>query len=198
MAVLQHEREQKSAALLELLKSKLASHIISSRITLGDAEVHIRREGMLDFFGLLKLDSELRFEMLMSVTAVDWLDEREDRFEVVYHLLSLTHLHRLRIKIAASETEPVVESVVSLWESANFLERECHDMYGIRFNGNPDHRRILMYEEFEGYPLRKDYPVQGKQPRVKLRYPEVENTARHMIRPTLVQIGKGRNGAQHS
>lgn len=181
--------ESKSALLLKLLHEKLPNHIISSEVNLGDAVVRIRREGMVDFFRLLKLDSQLSFEMFLNVTAVDWMDERDARFEVVYHLLSLKHRSRLRIKIDADEDKPEVDSLVSLWPGANFMEREVWDMYGIKFAGHPDLRRILMYEEFKGYPLRKDYPVQGKQPRVKLRHPEVENTARLMDRPELVQIG---------
>jgi len=114
----------------------------------------------------------------------------EDRFEIVYHLLSIPGLKRLRIKVALSEDKPEIDSATDLWTAANFLEREVWDMYGIKFRGHPDLRRILMYEEFQGHPLRKDYPVQAKQPRVPLRMPEVENTARDMKRPTLVQIRK--------
>jgi NADH-quinone oxidoreductase subunit C len=116
------------------------------------------------------------------------MDERDDRFEVVYHLLGLGSMLRVRIKIAVPEHKPEVASLVPLFSSANFMEREVWDMYGISFKGHPDLRRILMYEEFKGHPLRKDYPVQGKQPRVALRYPEVENTAREMVRGELVAI----------
>jgi NADH-quinone oxidoreductase subunit C len=116
------------------------------------------------------------------------MDLRDERFEVVYQLLSLSKLWRVTIKVAVSESNPEVDSVVSLWAGANFLEREVWDMFGIRFTGHPDLRRILMYEEFVGHPLRKDYPVQGKQPRIPLRAPEVENTARSMSRPDLVTI----------
>ncbi|RMG44169.1 MAG: NADH-quinone oxidoreductase subunit C [Candidatus Dadabacteria bacterium] len=145
---------------------------------------------MLDFFKILKLDTELGFNILLSVTAVDWLDKRENRFEVVYHLLSLQHLHRLRVKIDVPENNPEVDSLIDLWKSANFMERECWDMYGIKFKGHPNLKRILMYDEFKGHPLRKDYPVQGKQPRVPLRHPEVRNTAVDMHRPPLVKINK--------
>jgi NADH-quinone oxidoreductase subunit C len=126
--------------------------------------------------------------MLLDVTAVDWLDSRPERFEVVYQLLSLSTASRLTVKVAVSESSPELPSATALWHSANFLEREVWDMFGIRFQGHPDLRRILMYEEFQGHPLRKDYPVQGKQPRIPLRMPEVENTARRMQRPDLVAI----------
>ena len=143
---------------------------------------------------LLKSDADLSFAMLIDVTAVDWMDRRDERFEVVYHLMSLRHLFRLRVKVAVPESDPKIASLTSIWSSANFLERECWDMYGVVFDGHPDLRRLLMYSEFVGHPLRKDYPVQKKQPRVRLRVPEVQNTAVQMNRPDLVQI-RSRRGA---
>ena len=86
------------------------------------------------------------------------------RFAVVYHFYSLQHKHRLRLVIPVEEAEPELDSLTSLWAGANWLEREVWDMFGIRFRGHPDLKRILMYEEFEGYPLRKDYPVNKRQP----------------------------------
>jgi NADH-quinone oxidoreductase subunit C len=86
------------------------------------------------------------------------------RFTVVYHFFSLSHKHRLRLIVALDEADPEVDSLTSLWAGANWLEREVWDMFGIRFRGHPDLRRILMYEEFEGHPLRKDYPVKKRQP----------------------------------
>ena len=132
--------------------------------------------------------------MLIDVTGVDWLDSRPHRFEVVYQLLSLSKTYRLTVKVPLSEDRPEVASATSLWHGANFLEREVWDMFGIRFVGHPDLRRILMYDEFVGHPLRKDYPVQGKQPRIPLRYPEVENTARLMLRGDLVTIRSKKGG----
>ena len=139
-------------------------------------------------FEKLKSCDDLLFDMLIDVTAVDWLDRRESRFDVVYQLLSTKHLHRLTIKIAVDEANPEVESVVSLWNSANFLEREVWDMFGIVFKNHGDLRRILMYDEFVGHPLRKDYPKNGKQPRVPLRIPELRNTSADMHRDELVQL----------
>jgi NADH-quinone oxidoreductase subunit C len=109
------------------------------------------------------LKSELLFDMLLDVTAIDW-PERTPRFDVVYHFFSTTHLMRIRLKIAAAQPEPVVDSLLSLYGSAGFMERECHDMYGIGFRGNPDLRPILLYEGFAGHPLRKDYPKLREQP----------------------------------
>jgi len=88
----------------------------------------------------------------------------EVRFVVVYHFFSLKHKHRLRLVVPVEEADPEVESLTSLWAGANWLEREVWDMYGIRFQGHPDLKRILMYAEFEGHPLRKDYPVNKRQP----------------------------------
>lgn len=185
--------EEISKKLLELLNSKLGKHILKSEISLGDAVVYVTPDQLVDFFNILKLDAELGFDFLASVTAVDWLEEREERFELVYHLMSMSHKYRLRVKVSLAGEEPEIDSVAKLWHSANFMEREVWDMYGVKFKGHPDLRRILMYEEFEGHPLRKDYPILGKQPRVKLRHPEVENTGPHMKRPELVKIGE-RNG----
>ena len=187
------EKEQ-TDNVLRLIDKKLQTHIESHRSHLGSAEVVVQAEKFLDFFKLLKLDSELAFNMLISVTATDWLDERDHRFEVIYHLLSTTHMHRIRVKVLLPEDKLELPTLVNLWSGANFMEREVYDMYGVKFLGHPDLRRILMYDEFEGYPLRKDYPLQGKQPRIELRSPEVENTARLMSRPSLssglVQINR--------
>ncbi len=164
-----NKQDTRSAELLALLQSKLESQIESSEISKGHVVVEVSRDSMLDFFKLLKLDTELDFNMFVNVTAVDWLDERDQRFEVVYHLTSSRRHHRLRIKISVPENNPKLQSLSALWSGANFMEREVWDMYGIEFEGHPDLRRILMYDEFKGFPLRKDYPIQGKQPRIPLR-----------------------------
>ena len=148
----------------------------------------LKREGMLEVFKTLRDGEPFLFNMLIDVTCVDWLDKREPRFDVVYQLLSLTYNHRLCIKVSASEELPEVDSVRSLWPAANFLEREAWDMYGVRFDGHGDLRRILMYDEFVGHPLRKDYPLRGKQPRVALRVPELRNTSADMHRQELVSL----------
>jgi NADH/F420H2 dehydrogenase subunit C len=134
--------------------------------------------------------------MMLCVSGVDYFDHEfdfrssEDRFEVVYHLLKVPSNEtdsaaRLRVRVGVPESDPSIDSVSALWAGANFMEREIWDMYGITFNGHPDMRRILMYDEFVGHPLRKDYPIQAKQPRIPLLSPEVENTARLMQRPSL-------------
>ncbi len=111
----------------------------------------------------LKEDPELQYNYLMDLTAVDYW-KRKPRFEVVYHFLSVVHSFRLRLKLPVAEPEPTVDSLTSLWPSANWYEREVYDMFGIQFTGHPDLRRILLYPEFEGHPLRKDYPIKRRQP----------------------------------
>jgi NADH-quinone oxidoreductase subunit C len=175
-----------------LIGGKFGSNLISLQLDLGDVVAVVHPDRFLDLVSILKLDSELQFNLLLSVTAVDWMDARPERFEAVYHFLSTTHLHRVRVKVPLPESKPVVKSLYSLYPGANFMEREAWDMLGIQFDGHPDLRRVLMYEEFVGHPLRKDYPVQGKQPRIPLRYPEVHNTARDMNRPGLYAINPKR------
>jgi NADH-quinone oxidoreductase subunit C len=184
-----------SQALYQILRAKFnASSFSSLSLELDScSEVVIGGEAsqLFDLLSFLKEDRELVFDFLIDITTIDWLDSKKERFEIVYHLQSIKNLYRLRIKAYLAEAKPEVRSVTSLWKSANFLEREVWDMYGIIFIGHPDLRRLLMYEEFIGHPLRKDYPIQKKQPRVKLRYPEVRNTAMDMKRHDLVQINRG-------
>ncbi len=114
------------------------------------------------------LANDFAFDMLLDVTAVDWL-QQSPRFEVVWHLYSTQHKVRIRIKTRVTEDDPVVASLTPLYGAAHFVERECHEMYGIRFAGNSDLRPLLLYEGFVGHPLRKDYPKNGEQPLVPYR-----------------------------
>ena len=118
-----------------------------------------------------RLKVEFGFDLFLDVTAVDWLG-RSPRFEVVYHFYSTGHHVRVRLKTRVPEADPTVDSLISLYGSARFMERECHDMYGIVFRGNPDLRPILLYEGFVGHPLRKDYPKRAEQPLVPFRDPQ--------------------------
>ncbi len=159
-----------SAPLLARLVETFGDRIVASHSECGDETIAIRREDALDIFAQLRDRPEFAFNFLMDATCVDRLGQRP-RFEVVYHLTSLTHGHRLRVKIGVPEEDPVVPSLVPLWNAANWLEREAWDMFGIRFSGHPDLRRILLYEQFVGHPLRKDYPVNKRQPIVPERDP---------------------------
>ena len=131
----------------------------------GDATALVERAEILDVLSLLRDDAALEFDMLTDLTAVDYLP-RVPRFEVVYHLFSTTRSHRVRIKAPVPAEDASIASAVGLFPSANWMEREVWDLYGIRFEGHPDLRRILLYEEFEGHPLRKDYPKERRQPLV--------------------------------
>jgi len=115
-----------------------------------------------------RLKQPFGFDILLDVTAVDWPGEAE-RFEVVHHFYSTTHKCRVRLKTRVGAADPTVDSLVPLYGSAAFMERECHDMYGITFRGNDDLRPILLYEGFVGHPLRKDYPKRREQPLVPYR-----------------------------
>jgi NADH-quinone oxidoreductase subunit C len=136
----------------------------------GQAVITVPRESVFDALRTLRDDPELAFDALTDLTAVDYLP-REPRFDVVYQLNSLAHHHRLRVKAGVPGDDPQIASATPLWNAALWAEREVWDLFGIHFAGHPDLRRILMYPEFEGYPLRKDYPVNKRQPLVPERDP---------------------------
>lgn len=158
--------------LLARVSEVLGARVLDRHHHCGDVTIVIGRDDALDTLRTLRDRAELCFNFLMDLTAVDFLG-RAPRFEVVYHLYSLSQNLRLRVKIGVPTDEPWVHSAVPVWKSANWLEREVWDMFGIRFIGHPDPRRILMYEEFVGHPLRKDYPVAHRQPLTEERDPIV-------------------------
>ena len=122
--------------------------------------IYVDRSSIRDACVLLRDDPGCPFNFLSDVTCVDWYPQ-EPRFEVVYHLLSIPRKERVRLKVRLDSSSPAVESVTSLWPAANYFEREVYDLFGVRFNGHPYLRRLLMPEDWEGHPLRKDYPVEG-------------------------------------
>jgi NADH-quinone oxidoreductase subunit C len=122
--------------------------------------IYMERSAIRDACGLLKDDPNCLFNYLSDVTCVDWFPS-EPRFEVIYQLLSIPKKERVRLKVRLGSDSPAVESVTSVWPGANYFEREVFDLFGIRFLGHPYLRRLLMPEDWEGYPLRKDYPVEG-------------------------------------
>jgi NADH-quinone oxidoreductase subunit C len=154
--------------ILGLLRERFGPAIVGTHAHRGDHTAVVARDAILPLLTFCREDAGLAFDMLTDLTAVDYsaFSGREDgpRFEVVYHLSSLPHNHRLRVKVQVSEDEPVVPTAMGLWPIANWLEREVWDMFGIRFAGHPDLRRLLLYEEFVGHPLRKDYPINRRQP----------------------------------
>ena len=154
---------------IQYLTETFGGLIIESHAFRGDETVVMRGEGLLEVIRFLKEDRKLDFNFLTDITAVDYLEKKQPRFEVVYHLYSLRANRRMRVKVPVEEDQPEVDSLTLLWKGANWLEREVWDMFGIRFRGHPDMKRILLYEEFRGYPLRKDYPVNQRQPLVPER-----------------------------
>ncbi len=132
----------------------------------GDPLVYIKREAVSKVLKALKEDAGLSFDVLMDLFAVDYLhwEEKADRFEIIYNLFSSTKLHRLFVKVAVPEREPSLDSVASVWPAADWFEREVWDMFGVSFKGHPNLKRILMYEEFKGHALRKDYLYNKRQP----------------------------------
>jgi NADH-quinone oxidoreductase subunit C len=153
-----------SAALRRLIEAH-ADALVATHASLGDATAIVHAARLVDVMRFVRDDADCQFDMLTDVTAVDYLGE-EPRFEMVYHLYSLAKNKRLRVKARVGERAPEIATLNELWPSANWMEREVWDLYGIRFTGHPDLRRILLYEEFEGHPLRKDYPKERRQPLV--------------------------------
>lgn len=159
-----------AASQLQNIQDQLGAKVLSALQPQGDDVIVLERAGLRESFRLLKEDRQLSFDFLSDITAVDYWQKRQPRFEVVYQLVSLQQRRRLRVRVGVPEEDASVESLTPLWDGANFLEREVWDLYGIRFNGHPDLRRILLYDEFTGHPLRKDYPVNLCQPRVPERH----------------------------
>ena len=122
--------------------------------------IYVTRQAIRQGAALLKDDPACPFNYLSDITCVDW-HPSEPRFEVIYHLLSIRQKERVRLKVKLSGETPALDSLTSVWPGANYFEREVFDLFGIRFNGHPYLRRILMPENWEGHPLRKDYPVEG-------------------------------------
>lgn len=145
---------------IEKLKEFAPEAIEEVRVFRCELTLYIRLESLRRVCQLLRDAPDLQFKFLADVTAVD-LYPNEPRFEAVYHLLSLETGKRLRLKARVSGQDPRVDSLVSIWPAANAFEREVFDLFGIVFEGHPYLRRILMPEDWEGHPLRKDYPVQG-------------------------------------
>ena len=159
--------EMEEKKILEDLKKEFSEKIKETTSLFGDNIVVIDKDALLEIFSFLK-NKPNEYNMLLDLTCVDYKDQKP-RFEMVYHLFSLSRNQRLRIKTRLSEDDLIIDSLTSLWKNANWLEREIYDLFGVRFNGHPDLRRIFMYDGFEGYPLRKDYPLRKRQPRIHLR-----------------------------
>jgi len=157
------------------VKALLGADVLDTHDHRGDATVLVPVARVRECLQRLRDDPALAFNLLVDLTCVDYLG-REPRFELVYHLASLDLSpgtsgfskirHRLRVKAGIPSERVEADSVVALWDAANWYEREVWDLYGVQFRGHPDLRRILLYDEFEGHPLRKDYPKERRQPLV--------------------------------
>lgn len=157
-----------SEALQELadhITATAGGAVTGSKIALGELTLTAHRERIVPLLELLRDDARCRFEVLIDICGVDW-PAREHRFDVVYHLLSPRLNQRVRVKVETDEVAPV-PSAIPVFPAANWFEREAYDMYGIRFSGHPDLRRLLTDYGFRGYPLRKDFPLTGY---VEVRY----------------------------
>lgn len=132
----------------------------------GDDCAFVRKQRIVEVCRFLK--EERGFDMAPYITAVDYLGQ-DPRFEVVYNLYSTKRNERVRLRVKVPEADCSIPTVTSVWRGADWFERYCYDMYGIRVDGHPDPRRLLLYEEFVGHPLRKDYPLKGRQPLVPER-----------------------------
>lgn len=126
----------------------------------GDSTVVVPREHLRELCSRVRVDEDLQFNLLSDATCVDRFPA-EPRFELNYQLVSIPRGERITLRVRVPGSDPVVDSLCSVWPGANWLEREIFDLFGIRFNGHPDLRRILLPEDFEGHPLRRDYPVHG-------------------------------------
>jgi NADH-quinone oxidoreductase subunit C len=169
MVALHVPRTASDEGVIDAAKKVLGDAILAVKDHVGELTLTVKREEIANVLKALRDTPGLEYQQLMEVAGVDYPD-RAERFEVVYHLLSLTKNRRIRVKVSTDEATPV-PTVTTLWPVAGWLEREVFDMYGVGFSGNPDLRRILTDYGFEGYPQRKDFPLTGH---VELRYSEAE------------------------
>ncbi|MBB15282.1 NADH-quinone oxidoreductase subunit C [Candidatus Poribacteria bacterium] len=162
---------------IQQLRERFSDHILTVIDQRGELSVVVDKDASFQVLEFLKVDFNLSYDFLVDVTAIDY-SQMEDvlieygyaRYMVVYHLNAFLTNERLRVKVPVSEKDFTIKSVVALWNSANWLEREIYDMFGINFDGHPDLRRILMPDDFEGFPLRKDYPLRGRGEREKFNF----------------------------
>ena len=148
--------------LIEAIKAKFPDEVVGEGSHVGQYWAVIKRDKVAEICRFLKEDPDTKMDYLIDITAVDY-QPRTPRFEVVYIMHSMKHVHRVRLKVLLSEDDPVVPSVTGVWRTADWLERETYDLMGIKFDGHPDLCRILLPDDWEGHPLRKDYPIEGPE-----------------------------------
>lgn len=147
---------------VEKLKKENPSWISDVKDALGEVTISVPRDAIVDVCWVLK--TKHGFNMLVDLCGADRGPEEDPRFEVNYHVFSTEHHNRLRLKVVLNEDDPLVQTVVTVWRTANWHERETFDLLGIIFEGHPDLRRILLPSDFDGHALRKDYPLRGYEP----------------------------------
>jgi NADH-quinone oxidoreductase subunit C len=157
------------AGVIDAARAALGEALLEVKEAVGEITLSVRRESIIEVCRALRDTPGLEYQQLMEIAGVDY-PERPERFEVNYHLLSLTRNRRIRVKISTDEATPV-PSIVSLWPVVGWFEREIFDFYGVYFAGNPDLRRIFTDYGFEGFPFRKDFPLTGH---VEMRYSEAD------------------------
>ena len=148
----------------KMIEEKFAGQVLGTTAHVGQVGVSLKSDMIKDVCLYLRDEPMLRMDLLVDLTAVDFSAYPGDtgpRFEVVYNLISTTYRHRIRLKVRVPEEDPRIDTVSSIWQTANWHERETFDLMGIQFDGHPDLRRILMPEDWEGHPLRKEYPLKG-------------------------------------
>jgi NADH-quinone oxidoreductase subunit C len=153
-----------SKYVLERLQARFADQIEETHSKLGDDTAVLKRDRLVELLTFLRDDPDLAFNLPIDLTVVDWYQKREPRFEVVYHLYSTSKKHRVRLKVRVDEDDAVVPSSWPVWPGFDWYEREAWDLYGVRFEGHPNPTRIMMWEGFQGHPLRKDFPINRRQP----------------------------------
>jgi NADH/F420H2 dehydrogenase subunit C len=164
------------------IRERFPQAIVGESEFRGELTVVVQKDRILPVCRYLHDDPDLGFDHITDVTAVDWsaaeVPGREDenwRFEVVYHLYSVRHRRRIRIKARLPEEPAEIETVTGIWKGANFMERETYDLMGIRFKNHPDLRRMFLPEDYDGHPLRKEYPAEGKGWRNRFEFLTITN-----------------------
>jgi NADH-quinone oxidoreductase subunit C len=147
----------------EKIKERFPEEVVAITEFRGQVSVTVKKERIVEICKWLHDEPALYFDYLKDLCGVDYLGKKPVRFEVVYTLYSMKHEHMIRLKAEVPEDDPVIDSVISIWRGVDWHERECYDMFGIEFRGHPDLRRILLPEDWEGHPLRKDYPAAGPE-----------------------------------
>lgn len=144
-----------------MIRSRFADSVQEIIEAVGEVTVVAKREGLVELMTFLRDEPSLRFNYLSDIGGLDLGEFASPRFAIAYQLYSLEHNHRLRVKVFVEEDDAVVPTMWGVWKTSNWLEREIYDMFGVTFEGHPDLRRILMPADYEGYPLRKDFPLKG-------------------------------------